>query len=1110
METPLKILILEDSATDAEIIVRHLKKEKAKYEYLVTMNRKEFETGLTDFHPDVILSDNSLPQFCAADALKIIEERSIQVPFILVTGTVSEEYAASIIKLGADDYILKDRLTRLSASIDIALRQRQAEKEKEEAAQRLKRNEENYRSMMERVSDGFVALDKDWFYTYVNKKAGEIINRDPEELIGKNIWKEFPDAAAQPFFDAFSRAMVEQEYTRIEEYYSPLDLWTEIDIYPSPEGLSIFFRDITKRKKTEKAIKESEEKYRLLVEQAFDGIVIYSPDGRISDCNYSACHNTGYSYDEMLKMTITDLLFKDDIKERPLNFEGLKDGSPVFDYRKLKRKDGSFIEMELVTKMLPNGNLMVVGRDITERKKAKVQEALFTSIINSSDDAIISKTVDGVITSWNRGAQAIFGYSPDETIGKNISMLIPPDLAHEEHAIITRIRNGDFVEHFETERIKKDGSRISISLTISPVRNSKGDIIGASKIASDISARKEAERKIIQSEENLKTIFENTSEGLILVDPDGTIKAFNSRANKSVLLNSDKELKAGNNVLDYIENSRVTDFKKLLSNVMAGEVISYDRSFVQKDGELTWLNFSFNPVRKNDSINGICITSRDITEQKKATEEIRKSNERFEMAAGATNDVIWDWDLLTNKLWWNKNFYDHFGYKEKDTVPDISSWQVGVHPDDKERVSSGIRTAINDKKDFWSDEYRFLKANKDVAFILDCGYILYNDKGNPHRMVGAMLDITDRKKAEEQLKNSFGEKQALAKRVSAILNTLPANIALLDEKGIIADINDAWRNFSDENGFVGPDYGIGDDYIAISKRSFCVRKEEGKKVANGIRAVLQNKAEEFVFEYSCDSRDIKRWYRMVVTPLQDKEYTGAVVMHIDISELRRLEEERFRNTMEEQKRITRAMLEGQEKERNQIGRDLHDNISQLLAAIKMKLGFYLKKPDHENGSKLLAQCMEHTHEALVETRNLSHQMVMPRFAENSFKEALEQLIANYTDTKRSIELNTEKLNEDDVPALVKETLYRIVQEQLNNIEKYAKASEVTVQVCSSPDNVTMTITDNGVGFDMKKKRAGIGLTNILNRAESYNGSAIIFSEPAKGCKLSVEIPLNEE
>lgn len=389
----LKILLLEDNPVDAEIVQRLLQKQEQHFEFDLAMDKAGFLRSLDNFKPDLILADNAMPQFNATKALEIINKRGDGIPFILVTGTVSEEFAANIIKSGADDYILKDRLARLPAAIDAAVKQRRTENEKREALDKLRLSEnyfrsvieqfpypvvtyspdgsfvsanpawesiwedkienvagynirkdpqlktaglsqyvekafggevaestpylyepeligksgpnrwlqmllyplkndqqellevilillditankeaekkirdseEQYRMLIERVSDGFIALDKDWKYTYVNKRSGEITGRDPQSLIGKYIWEEFPGIVGSETFKAFHIAMETQQYINNVDYYAPLQLWQENEIYPSHEGLSVFIRDITERKRSEEAIRSNTEQLRQL------------------------------------------------------------------------------------------------------------------------------------------------------------------------------------------------------------------------------------------------------------------------------------------------------------------------------------------------------------------------------------------------------------------------------------------------------------------------------------------------------------------------------------------------------------------------------------------------------------------------------------------------------------------------------------------------------------------------------------------------------------------------------------------------------------------------------------------------------------------------------
>ena len=183
MNKMLKILMVEDTASDADIELRLLKKSGLKFEYVLAMTKEDFLLHLDQFEPDLILADNTLPQFSATEALEIIRERSLHIPLILVTGTVSEEFAAGIIKLGADDYILKDRLVRLPAAIEAALKKKKAEEQ-------LRQQQEQNRfkaSLLATVGQAVVATDLNGLVTYWNNAAEKIYGWTEEEAIGNNI-----------------------------------------------------------------------------------------------------------------------------------------------------------------------------------------------------------------------------------------------------------------------------------------------------------------------------------------------------------------------------------------------------------------------------------------------------------------------------------------------------------------------------------------------------------------------------------------------------------------------------------------------------------------------------------------------------------------------------------------------------------------------------------------------------------------------------------------------------------------------------------------------------------------------------------------------------------
>jgi PAS domain S-box-containing protein len=241
-----------------------------------------------------------------------------------------------------------------------------------------------------------------------------------------------------------------------------------------------------------------------------------------------------------------------------------------------------------------------------------------SAIIESADDAIITKTLEGVITSWNPGARRIFGYTADEAIGRPVTMLIPEERPDEEPAILARLVRGERIEHYETVRVRKDGSRVDISLTVSPIRGPDGEIVGASKIARDISARKRAEEALRRSERELSDFFENAVVGLHWVGPDGRIL----RANRAELemLGYEAEEYLGHNITEFhADRAAIQD---ILARLSRGEVLhEYEARLRCKDGSIRHVLIDSSVMWDDEEfVHTRCFT-RDITERKRAEQE---------------------------------------------------------------------------------------------------------------------------------------------------------------------------------------------------------------------------------------------------------------------------------------------------------------------------------------------------------------------------------------------------------------------------------------------------------------------------------------------------------
>ena len=250
----------------------------------------------------------------------------------------------------------------------------------------------------------------------------------------------------------------------------------------------------------------------------------------------------------------------------------------------------------------------------------------------------------------------------------------------------------------------------------------------------------------------------------------------------------------------------------------------------------------------------------------------------------------------------------------------------------------------------------------------------------------------------------------------------------------------------------------------------------------------------------------KTWIQFHSHPIRDDEgRTNAYFyMLTDVSETNSQSEKQLEGEIEHHKEITRLILKAEEDERNRLGRELHDNINQILAAIKLQLAYCL---DHYSKSKpIIEKSHIHIRDVIEEIRKLSHHLVMPRFSESTLQQELIKLVEDLPDGSM-IDLELAKLNEDNISSAHKEAFFRIIQEQLNNIIKHAKANKIVIKMESTAKTIRLAIEDNGIGFDPLKKRNGIGITNILNRVELEGGQVKIRTRRGRGCSLIVAIPV---
>lgn len=394
--------------------------------------------------------------------------------------------------------------------------------------------------------------------------------------------------------------------------------------------------------------------------------------------------------------------------------------------------------------------------DITEHKRGEQTSNLLAAIVDCSDDAIVSKDLNGTITSWNKSAERTFGYTAVEAIGQHITLIIPPDRRDEEAGILARLRRGERVDHFQTVRRRKDGSVLDVSLTISPVRDSFGTVIGASKVARDITEQKRAEQALRESEEKFRAIVETSPESVQLVAQDGTLLHMNSPGLQMVGAESWERL-AKTSVFDLIASDHQDKFRAFHERVCLGEKGILEFDIVTLNGERRHMETHAAPLRAPDGHVVQLSVTRDVTERKRAEERERKITAEA-IAATAKFRAVFEQTtvfagIMTKEgvlVEANKLSLEACGYEAEEVLGrpfwETPWWRGSPESRDKVRAATpqaALGVPYREVLQYsWADG-----TERTVDFAL---YPILDDKGEVLFLHPTGVDITDFKHAVEQ------------------------------------------------------------------------------------------------------------------------------------------------------------------------------------------------------------------------------------------------------------------------------------------------------------------------------------------------------------------------
>jgi PAS domain S-box-containing protein len=844
MGIPLRTLIVEDRLADAELMLHELRRAGLAVDWQRVETEADFVAALEPTL-DLILADYTLPQFTGLRALQLLQERGFDIPFIVVTGSISEEVAVECMKQGAADYLLKDRMTRLGQAATHALEQKRLRDENRRAAEALRASEQKYRRLHESMIDGFAYVDMDGRILDSNPSFQQMLGYRAEELARLTYLDLTPEkwhAAERVILDEqiLTRGysdIYQKEYRRKDGTVFPIEVHTFLikNEAGENEGMWAIVRDITERKRAEDALHASEERYRLIAENTGD--VIWTLDlaaGRFSYVSPSVVKLRGYTVEEVLAQPVAAALTPESNRYITTNLPSriaaveAGDESARTNITEVDQpcRDGSIVQTEVVTTLLNDAqghvvSVLGISRDITARKQAedalRDSEARFRQLFTTSPDAILlldphAADVPWPIVDCNEVASQMNGYTREELIGQSIDLLnVEGEIRVDRQTYLDRLRR-EGVLHIEDVHRHKDGHVFPIEVSTSLLTLGGRELVLG--IDRDVTARKQAESQreaalaaVGQAEKHFRSLIENAPDGIVLIAPDGTFKYVSPSARRIFGYDAEDAMN-----LDPMESTHPDDLPAVLAalnNLIQdpAQVPTLQYRFHHRDGGWRWIESTFSNLLAEPSVEAIVINFHDISDRKQAESqreaalEVSRESERRERERATELQTIMDavpaaiWiarDPICQVITGNRAAYELVrmppGSNASRTAPENQGLiHTRIYHDGVELPPQdlALQTSAATGIEIRDLEQELVFDNGTIVHELGNVMPLFDDQGYPRGAVGAFIDITARKQAEQAVRAS---QQLLEK----VLYSLRDAVFVLDAQTVnILDCNPA-------------------------------------------------------------------------------------------------------------------------------------------------------------------------------------------------------------------------------------------------------------------------------------------------------------------------------
>ncbi len=776
MPSPLHLLILEDRSADAELILHELRRAGLAADGRRVETEADYVAAL-DPALDLILADYSLPQFSALRALQLLQQRGLDIPFIIVTGSISEEVAVECMKQGAADYLLKDRMTRLGQAVTHALEQKRLRAEHQRAAEALRESEARFRVIFEHANDAI----------HVSNAADEILEVNPRlcELMGYSraeLLKMHVADLQAPEVRSSAGSVIANELARfgrttfegVNLHHSGRPIPVEISVarMDSVQGdlfVSIV-RDITARKRAEEALQESEAKFRSYIEYAPLGVFVVDRSGRCVEVNAAATEMLGFTEADLLPLSIPDILAPQSLEAGLQHFQTVgQDGAATAEFL-LHRKDGTLFWATVNAVKLGEDRFMAYCQDITERKRAELalqdSESSLQGILQSTADGILAVNRENRLLFANERFSELWRIPPEVMAAKDDAVLLqyvldqliePPAFLKKVQALYASREDSFDILNFKDGRVFERVSH--------PLRQG-AELHGRVWSFRDITARKQAEEAIRESARRerervaeLQTIMDAVPAAIWIAHDQMSQVITGNRAAYDLLhmppgSNASRTAPEGQpltrtkiyqNGVDLPPN----DLPLQISAATGVEIRDFEQELVFDDGTIVYELGNVMPLFDEEGRpRGAVGAFVDITERKHA--EAALAQERLLLRTVIDNlpDAVYAKDRQGRKILVNRADLDNIGKSEAEvlgkTDAELFPQQIAAQfeADDQSVLHSG-QPVLNREELLINEQGKQIWQRTSKLPLKDAA-------GQIVGLVGIGHNITDRKQAEEE------------------------------------------------------------------------------------------------------------------------------------------------------------------------------------------------------------------------------------------------------------------------------------------------------------------------------------------------------------------------